>query len=197
MAQRFKATDLKEMIRAIVREEIKDVVGRTINEVLSERYLREVAKRVTESVAVSRPRGVASLEQFGEDAIEEPPPHPLANSREWPFEKHVMKHDDAVETDQGEDQDRDREDPMSMFFEGTRSLKEIEEHAPSEEDLLNKTQSAPIPGSKKLEEQKQIWTQLAGVKSKKKKEEDVDAAAKAQFEEARIKRMREELDRKA
>lgn len=194
MAQRFKATDLKEMIRSIVREEIRDVVGRTINEVLSERYLKEVARRVTEAVAVARPRGVASLEQMGEPAIEEPPPHPLANSRDWPFEKHPMKHDDFVETDQGEDQERDRDNPMSIFFEGTRSLKEIEEGAPSEDDLVTKTQTAPIPGSKRMDEQKHIWTQLAGVA--KKNEEQVDPAAKAQFEEARIKRMREELDRK-
>ena len=35
MAQRFKAEQLKEMIRVLVREEIKDVVKATINEVLS------------------------------------------------------------------------------------------------------------------------------------------------------------------
>lgn len=128
MAQRFKAEQLKEMIRSLVREEIKQVVAETINEVLSERYLRKLA----ESVAVSRPRGVASLEQMGDDAIEEPPPHPLANSREWPFDKHPMKHDDHVSTEHGEDQEdtdyRKRgDDPMSMFFEGVRPIPKDDE----------------------------------------------------------------------
>lgn len=196
MAQRFKANDLKEMIRAIVREEIRDVVGQTINEVLSERYLKEVARKMTEAVAYARPRGVASLEQMGDDAIEEPPPHPLANSQEWPFAKHPMKHDDYVPTQNDEDQERDKEDPMSIFFEGTRSLREIEERAPSEDELISRTQSAPIfKDDKKLNEQKQIWTTLAGVKSQK--GPDIDPADKAKFEEARIKRLRESLDVKA
>jgi hypothetical protein len=193
MGQRFKASDLKEMIRSIVRSEIKEVVAETINDVLSERYLRQLA----EAVAVSRPRGVASLEQMGDDAIEEPPPTPLANSREWPFDKHPSKHDDYVETEQGEDQDdvdyrKKGDDPMSMFFEGTRSLKEIEARAPSEDDLLAQTQ---LPLSKNLTEQKKIWTTLAGVKEVKKN--DVDPNEQAKFEEARIKRMREQLDVKA
>lgn len=198
MAQRFKSSDLKEMIRSIVKQEIKEVVASTINEVLSERYLKQLA----ESVAVSRPRGVSGLEQMGDDATEEPPPHPLANSRDWPFEKHAMKHDDFVPANQQGDDDYDTdyrkrgEDPTSIFFEGTRSLKEIEDNAPSEDELTNQVSSAPIPGSKKLNEQKQIWTTLAGVK-KKDNGPQVDAADKAQFEEARIKRMRADLDRKA
>jgi len=198
MAQRFKAGDLQEMIRKIVRQEIKVVVTETINEVLSERYLKQLA----ESMAVSRPRGVSSLEQMGEDAIEEPPPHPLANGREWPFEKHPMKHDDAVDTRNNDDKDYDvdyrkkSDDPTSIFFEGTRSLSDIEAHAPSEDELLNRVQSTPIPGSKKMDEQKKIWTTLAGVGNQNRSDPQIDAAAKAQFEEARIKRMREELDRK-
>jgi hypothetical protein len=191
MAQRFKATDLKEMIRSIVREEIKDVVGRTINEVLSERYLRQLA----ESINV-RARGVGdTLHTQGDDSAYEPPPTPLDNDdSRWPFQKHPMKHDDYVESDNSEDQDRDREDPMSIFFEGTRSLKEIEDRAPSEDELQNQVASAPLP--KNLNEQKRVWTALAGMKPKA-DESRVDPAEQAKYEEARIKRMRESLDVKA
>jgi hypothetical protein len=196
MAQRFKAADLKEMIRTIVRQEIKEVVAQTVNEILAERYLRQLAENVA---AVARPRGVASLEQMGDDAIEEPPPHPLANSREWPFEKHPSKHDDSIDDPNNDDKDYDvdyrkkGDDPMSIFFEGTKPLSEIESNAPSEDDLASTVGPAPLP--KNLNEQKRVWTTLAGVKDVKKP--TIDADEKVRFEEARLKRMREQLEVKA
>jgi len=115
MAQRFKANDLREMIRSIVRDELREGVAQMVSDVLSERFLRQLAE-----VAVSRPRGVGDTMHIqGDDYREELAPTPLENSEEWPFQKHPMKHDDSV--DEGEA----RTGPLdSIFFEGTKPLKE-------------------------------------------------------------------------
>lgn len=181
MAKRVKAVDLQEMIRSIVRQEIKEVVSQTINEVLSERYLKKLA----ESVAVARPRGVASLEQMGEDAIEESPPRALGQSDEWPYRRHPMKHDDEID-------EARVGDLQSLMFEGTIPIDQIEATAPSEDELTNRIASAQLP--KGFENQKRVWTALAGVK---KKPDDIDPVERAKFEEDRIKRQREALERKA
>lgn len=178
MAQRFKSTDLKEMIRSLVRQEIKEVVAETINEVLSERYLRQLAES-----AVNRPRGVGDTMHIqGDDAIEEPPPHPLANSREWPFEKHPMKKDDKVDEEYEPSTDLDQ-----LFFEGTKPLNEVEKDAPPAEEIETR-----LP--KQLQEQTKVWTALAGLK--KNQTSGPSAEDKVKYEEARIKRMREQLETK-
>jgi hypothetical protein len=145
---RFKAGDLQEMIRTIVRQEIREVVSTTINEVLSERYLKEVARRVSEAATISRPRGVASLEIMGDDAVEEEPPEPLDNDSKWPFEQHPIKKEQLV---------RESRDPMEMFFEGTRPLADLEKEADDAVVVKTDRAIATPEGQNTVE----VWRKLA------------------------------------
>jgi hypothetical protein len=150
MAQRFKANDLKEMIRTIVKQEIRQVVVETINEVLSDRYLR----RLAETVAVSRPRGVASLEQMGEPALEEDPPRALEQEDEWPYRKHPLKHDDEID---------ESSDPMVMFFEGTKPLDQVEK----EKEALVEQKTNRALASPEGQNVMAIWKKIADRVDKK------------------------------
>ena len=75
-----------------------------------------------------------------------------------------------------------------VLFEGTRPLSEIEKDAPSAEEIETK-----LPP--KMKDQAKVWTTLAGVN--KKPAPQVDADEKVKYEEARLKRLREQLEVKA
>ncbi len=186
MAQRFKATDLKEMIRTLVREEIREVVVATINEVLTERYLRKLA----ESAVSARPRGVSDLDIQGDDEEpDEETPGPLSNSilgvgQDDPVFKKVPKDDAVHQFHEG----MDRNQMLSLFFQGTRPLKEIEANAPTAEEL----ETPRMP--KELSEQADVWNKM--VKGMEKIAEGKRPVVSQEAEEARIKKMREELSRK-
>lgn len=131
MAQRFKAEQLKEMIRVLVREEIRSVVKETINEVLSERYLQKLAE-----VAASRPRGVGRTMHIadGDDQEDEGTPEILRNDSDGIYTKHPMKHSDGLEDDEPEQlapvsfvpEGMERNEMISLMFEGTRPINEID-----------------------------------------------------------------------
>jgi hypothetical protein len=87
MATRFKSTDLKDMIRSIVREEMKSVVAAAINEVLSERYLKEMAQRMVEA---QRPRLRETILGTTREPEEETP-EPLDNDTEGIYTKNPIK----------------------------------------------------------------------------------------------------------
>ncbi len=186
MAQRFKAEQLKEMIRTLVREEIREVVGETINEVLSERYLRKLA----ESAVSARPRGVSDLDiQGDEEEPDEDVPHALANSilgvgQEDPAFKKVPREDHVRQFHEGEE----RDEILGLFFEGTRPLAEREAGAPTAEEL-----AAPkLPRA--LAEQTDVWKRM--VEGMEKVEQNKRPVTTPQSEEARIRKLREDLDRR-
>lgn len=185
MGQRFKAEQLTEMIRTLVRAEIKEVVTQTINEVLSERYL----KRLAESVVSSRPRGVADLDIQGDDEEpDEETPHALENNilapgEENPVFKKVPDDDHVRQVDEGEK----RNEMLSLFFEGTRPLKEIEANAPTAEELASRLPKA-------LQEQTDVWKRM--VKGMEESAERKRPIVTQEAEEARLKRLRESLNRK-
>ena len=189
----YKADHLKAMIREVVRQEIKEVVSGVIAEVLSERYLRHLA----EATVRNAPRGVSDLHIQGDDEHEEETPEPLANTILGVGQKHPMFHKDSSKTkvQQHESVRRLRtaeqpEDMMSLFFEGTRPLKEIEEE---HEEGVSLEKVAPVTESA-AEPNVAVWGEIAQAMDRvaANKKPMVDPVA----EENRIKKMREALDRK-
>jgi hypothetical protein len=188
MATRFKSSDLQEMIRKIVRSEMKEVVAATINEVLSERYLKGLA----ESAVAARPRGVNNLHIQGDEPDDEDDnvPHTLANTilgvgQENPVFKKVPKDDGVRQFKEGVD----RNEILNLFFEGTKPLQRQEEKA--EEGIpLDMDNPAIAEAASKWSDLVKQADQLS--ETRKPIQAPKDPAA----EEARIKRMREQLDAK-
>ena len=185
MATRFKTNDLKEMIRSLVREELEGVLKSTINELLSERYLKQLAE------ASSRPRGVSqNLPIQGDEDEEEVSPKVLSNSilgigqknpifKKEPSSKRVVQHNE----------NNQRDEMLSLFFEGTRPLSETEREI---------DEGVPLPLEQKpIEDMANKWKYLV---------EAADQAAESrrpmkvtrsvEAEEARLKMVREQLERK-
>ena len=190
----YKADHLKEMIRGVVRQEIKEVVTNVIAEVLSERYLRQLVEG-----AASRPRGVGRTLHIadGDDQDDEGTPEILPNPTHGIYRKHPMKHSDSLEDDDDEPQTtipegKQRDEMLSLFFEGTKPLKMIEEQV--EEGVpLEAIADDAKDGRRPLNE---VWMELAGVK----KQPTVTPAEKSDMEkreEMRLKMLRESLERKA
>ncbi len=200
MGHRFKVEELREMIRALVRSEIKSVVVETINEVLSERYLKRLAE-----AAASRPRGVGPTMHIadGDDHEEEEAPRVLSNPTRGVYGKHPMKHDDQLEDDEPQQhlttipEGVERDDMMSMFFEGTKPLAEIE--AKAEEGvplpIEREERRAAEEGRQPITE---VWRTLAGVKpvSPAAAPSPEERAALEKREADRLRMIRESLERK-
>src|SRR5512141_1934077 len=116
MAQRFKSTDLKEMIRTLVRQEIKEVVFETINEVLTDRYMKAIVEK---KVARLEERLEARLEALqearipvqGEEEDQEVTPEILANDDDGIYQESPLKKEG-----------KDGSDFMSLFFEGAQPI---------------------------------------------------------------------------
>ena len=211
MATRFKANDLQEMIRSLVRKEMKENLATMLNEVFTERYL----SKIVETVSNAKPRGVNNLtiQGDGPEDEDENVPHTLANTilgvgQENPVYRKEPK-DDGVE--QYEESTK-RTDMLSLFFEGTTPMTGEYDtdagaaFAPDEEEqkVLDEARAftppppqqrikqAPKPGRRSQEE---VWKELAGVKAISKQESHaVSVADQEKFEELRLKRMRESLE---
>lgn len=186
MAQRFKASDLHEMIRRIVRQEMGSVMKEAINEALSDRFLKHLA----ENAVGARPRGVSDLSIMGdEEQKDEETPHPLRNTilgvgQEDPVFKKTPKPDHVRQPHEG----KNRDEMLSLFFEGTRPLAERERESPTEDEL--NVPALPKP----MAEQADIWKRM--VQGMDRVAENKRPMSSPESEEARIKKMREELDRK-
>lgn len=187
MATRFKAADLKEVIREVVRQEIREVVVQTINEVLSERYLRGLA----ESAYGARPRGVATLDvQDGDEEPDEDVPGALSNDilgvgQRNPVYKKESEGRGVRQHRKSEGVDRNA--MLNLFFEGTRPLDEIEAQA-DEGVLIDVVDPDAARTVSKWKETADAAAQLA--------EQRREMRLNPEAEMARIKKMREELDRK-
>ena len=198
---KFKADQLHEMIRSIVRQEIdeavikrmNEVVVKTINEVLSERYLKQLAENI------ARPRGVGPTLHIadGDDNEEEgvPPIGPQNFGGRDIYGKHPMKRDDEIDEQAEEPELRaeniDRNDMLSLFFEGTRPLEEVEE---SDGVPLEKIMPQARGEKKQITE---VWRTLAGVKPEAPPARSTDKEALEAREEMRLKMLRESLERPA
>lgn len=127
---KMNSAQLGEMIRLIVKQEIRETVMSTINEVLSERYLRQLAES-----AASRPRGVGRTMHIadGDDNDEEGTPSIMRNNDRGIYAKHPSIHEDKPEEDSPNapelSEDHERNEMLSMFFEGTKPLTQVEEQA--------------------------------------------------------------------
>ena len=194
MATRFKSTDLKEMIRLIVREEMTGVVKEAINEVLSERYLKQLAE------ASVRPRGVGPTLHIadGDDNDVEEAPVMLRNDHEGIYYRHPSKHDDEPEEEQELSsppmaENIARDEMLSLFFEGTKPLKEVE--ASVEEGIpLENIMPEPHRHGQARRPMTEVWQKLAGVE---KKEPTRELNDREKREEQRLKMLRESLERPA
>lgn len=200
MATRFKANDLQAMIRSIVREEMVDVVKGAINEVLSERYLKQLAE------ASVRPRGVGPTLHIadGDDNDVEEAPTILSNPTRGIYNKHPMKHDDELDDDDENcepeltTENVERNEMLSMFFQDTKPLNEVEarqdEGIPLERII---PEGAAFPQRKTTQGAKrpiaEVWRELAGVKKDVAPAANMEALEKR--EEMRLKMLRESLDR--
>lgn len=188
---RYSAEHLKEMIRETVRSEIKRVVAETISEVLSERYLRQLA----ESAVAARPRGVADLPIMGdEEDPDEPVPRPLANNirgvgqphprfQKTPPERQVKQYNEAAEPGP---RALDRNGMLSLFFEGTQPIDQRDSAA---------SEGVPLPVDDHPEEVSH-WQELMRGAEQLSEMKKPAKVADPSMEEARIKRMREQLDAK-
>lgn len=193
MATRFKANDLQEMIRALVRQEMKENLAEMINEVFSERYLR----KIVETANGAKPRGVNNLAIQGDDEEEdEEVPHTLQNSilgvgqenpvfKKTPKPDHVRQHGD----DEPLDEDTQRNEMLSLFFEGTKPIKAQEEKA---DEGIPLDMENPV-----IAEQADRWKDmLKAADQLSEQRKPIQQAKDPAAEEARIKRMREQLDAK-
>jgi lysyl-tRNA synthetase class I len=179
---RYKADHFKAMIREVVRDEIREVVAQTIAEVLSERYLR----KLVEGNATAQPRGVSDLDIEGDEPEPEDDesPGPLANSILGVGQTHRMFHKDSKKhaVKQHEGRSTGNPDITSLFFEGTRPLKETEEDA---------SEGVPVK-----EDESSRWGEVLKEAERLSESKKPMRTVDPSMEEARIKRMREELDRK-
>lgn len=115
MATRFKSTDLKDMIRSIVREEMKSVVSAAINEVLSERYLKEMAQRMVEA---QRPRLRETILGTTREPEEETP-EPLDNDTEGIYTKNPIK---KGVTEMSLPEALAENNPLAYLYEGVQPI---------------------------------------------------------------------------
>jgi len=188
MATRFKANDLQEMIRTLVRKEMKENLASMMNEIFSERYL----SKIVETVSNAKPRGVnnLSIQGDGPDDEDENVPHTLANNilgvgQENPVFKKVPKSDGVKQYKE----EIDRNGILNLFFEGTKPLQSKEEVA---EEGVTLDMENPV-----VAEAAGKWADL--VKQADQLSENrkpILAQKDPAAEEARIKRMREQLDAK-
>ena len=187
MATRFKANDLQEMIRTLVRKEMKENLASMMNEIFSERYL----SKIVETVSNAKPRGVNNLSIQGDDDEEdEEVPHTLSNiilgvGQENPVFKKVPKSDGVKQFKE----EIDRNGILNLFFEGTKPLQNKEQVA---EEGIPLDMENPV-----IAEAANKWSDLVKQadqlsETRKPVVSQKDPAA----EEARIKRMREQLDAK-
>jgi hypothetical protein len=193
----YKAEHLKEMIRTVVREEMRSVVAGVISEVLSDRYLKKLA----ESAVSSQPRGVNRLDIMGDETEEEETPSVLANNilgvgQENPVFKKVQKEKGVKQFSE----DVERNEMLSLFFEGTKPITASENSMPTpgdtDEDYGNEA-VAQIPVEKKeVKRMTEVWRQLAGV-NKPPPAPVASPAELEKLEEARLKRLRDQLEVKA
>jgi hypothetical protein len=208
----FKADQLREFVRSVVRKEIKETVASAISEVLSERYLRKLA----ESAVGARPRGVADLSIMGDD--EEPDeevPHALANTIQGAGQEHPRFQKEPNGNHVRQHNEEFQHNPMlSLFFEGTKPLNVVEREAgmaaeadsegvqmPPEwtgasDDVEPEPERRPArqepTGRRPMNE---VWSTLAGVKKvPQAQSETVDVDTRQKLEEDRLKRMREQLE---
>lgn len=205
---KYNASQMRELIREVVRSEIKSVVAETISEVLSDRYLRHLA----ESAAAAQPRGVANLHIQGDD--EEPDeevPHALENSILGVGEENLVfkkepKDDGVQQFHEGEK----RNEMLSLFFEGTRPINELERDAGYAAAADDDEEGVTVPGmppapppparpaAPARRPMTEVWQTLAGVKPTGDKPAaqaaPLSPEAREQFEEARLKRLREQLE---
>jgi hypothetical protein len=197
MATRFKAADLKEMIRSLVRQEMKENLAEMINEVFSERYI----KKLVETATTSQPRGVNHLDIMGDETEEEETPSILANNilgvgQENPVFKKVPKEKGVKQFSE----DVERNEMLSLFFEGTQPITASENAMPTpgdtDEDYGNEA-VAPIPVEKKeVKRMTEVWRTLAGV-DKPAVAPVANVAEMEKLQEARLKRLRDQLEVKA
>lgn len=184
MAQRFKASDLKDMIRLVVREEMYDVTKMVINEVLSERYLKQL-------VETSRPRGVSNLAIQGDETEEEVKPEVLDNDifgvgQENPVFKKVPKEDHVRQYEEGEE----RNEMLSLFFEGTRPLDQVE--SVMEEGVPLSLDKKPVA------DMADRWKTLVdGANRIAESRRPMQSPKSLESEEIRLKMLRDQLDKKA
>jgi hypothetical protein len=82
MAARFKATDLKDMIRVLVREELENSIRSVVNEIFSERYLQQLMNEAVGNRTLSSGLSVRDLNEGVE--IEEEPMIPRPKVRPTP-----------------------------------------------------------------------------------------------------------------
>lgn len=217
MAQRFKAEQLREMIRALVREEMSAVVKETISEVLSERYLKHLAE------AASRPRGVGPTLHIadGDSSEEEGVPEVLANTTQGIYSRHPSKHSDSIDGDEDEPvgpslttipEGHDRNEFMSKFFEGTRPIDEFEAAAGMSDLDDSAALLAEMDGQNSMPEipavqephragppkkgptrrtANQLWTKLAGIDPSAEPKRDLirEEAERKQLEQLEEKRL--------
>lgn len=180
----YKAEHLQEMIRKVVRSEIKGVVADVIAEVLSERYLKQLAES---TAAANAPRGANRLPVVGDDTSDEDNEVPLtlANTilgvgQDNPA---YVKEPKGSRVKQFVKEDVNRNEMLSLFFEGTRPLKEVESKV--EEGIqLPDPESSPELAR---------WAELAKAADSL-AEAKKPIAKNVEAEEARIKRMREQLE---
>lgn len=178
MATRFKSTDLQSMIRSIVRQEMNEVVKSAINEVLSERYLKQLAES---AVGHNRPRGVSNLMIQGDEDEEEVQPEILGNrnAEDGIYVQHPIKKEGI-----------DRNDMLSLFFENTKPINEVE--AEAEEGIPLALDEKPVA------EMASKWRRLVeGANALDESRRPMSMPKNAEMEEARLKMLRESLERKA
>jgi len=191
----YKAEHLKEMIRTVVREEMRSVVAGVISEVLSERYLKKLA----ESAVSSQPRGVNHLDIMGDDTEEDETPSILANNilgvgqenpvfKKTPKDKSVKQFSEDVE----------RNEMLSLFFEGTKPITSSENAMPTPGDTDDAEYEEQAPPREKPEVKRmtEVWRELAGV-NKPAPAPVASPEALEKLEDARLKRLREQLEVKA
>jgi hypothetical protein len=192
MAVRFKASDLKEIVREVVREEIREVVVKTINEVLSERYLRDI---VREAVGQKRRGG---LEETLMGQTREPPentPEALDNQDDGIYHVHPVKKESKVPVRQTprppsltKEQIRKQVmgDDFDMLFEGTKPLDEVEQEY---------AEGVHLPQSPAMEEMANKWKKLVeGSEQKQLQSRPMTSEVDLEAAEARLKRKREALE---
>lgn len=191
----YKADHLKAMIREVVRQEIREVVSGVIAEVLSERYLKQIAE------SAARPRGVGPTMHIadGDDHVEEDTPEVLRNRTKGIYKSHPMKHDDSIDEEEEVGttmpEGKTRNEMLSLFFEGTKPLKEIE--AREEEGVQLEELDAPTEDASGRRPIVEVWQTLAGVGPKKAEVSDDEVEAARAREERRLKQLRESLERPA
>jgi hypothetical protein len=185
---KYKADHLIEMIRGVVREEVKlqvkGLVAETISEVLSERYLR----KLIETNAGARPRGVSmSFPIQGDDEPDEDVPEALDNNIQAPGQPNPrFQKTPKNRSVQQFHEETKRNEMLSLFFEGTQPLDKQEARVAEGVPLEQIAEATDGEGPAKWAELFKDAERLAETKRPIQK----DPAA----EEARLARLRAQLD---